>query len=397
LIRDLEQQRIRMAARIGRDDARMVVSPYRVCPIGAHIDHQGGPVLGMAISAHTLLAFAPTLDGSCRLVSENYPGEMVFDLAQLGDADPKQGAHDWGSYARGAAALLRDCLPAAARGIEGCVLGTLPGGGLGSSASVTLAYLTALAAANEIELEPEHLVELAQRAEHDWVGVACGMLDQVSIVGARRSHLLFIDTQRTCWEAVAIGEDAPDYRILVAYTGIERSLAATGFNQRVEECHAAARTLATRLGVGNVTRLGDLPEADLAASLDTLPEVEGKRARHFHEERDRVRRGIAAWREGDLESFGALMNDSCRSSRENFETGSPELIRLHEILASGRGVFGSRFSGAGFGGCAIALVARNAAEEAAEAAERSFRKAFPALAEDTHCFLVDSDDGVRVL
>jgi galactokinase/galacturonokinase len=400
---DVEAKQARLAARVGSQDARLVVSPYRVCPIGAHIDHQGGPVLGMAISANTQLCFAASDDGHCHLISENYPGEVQFDLRDLAatthqaDPDPSPTGVRWGIYPWAVAAVLQDRLPSSPRGIRACLAGSLPGGGLSSSASVTLAYLLAFAAANEIALGPQELVSLAHRAENQGVGVACGILDPASIIGGRRGHLLCIDTQSTEWEAVPLGNDAPAYRILVAFTGITRNLARTGFNRRVEECQEAARSLGARSGIAGVERLGDLPEELLDGQLEELPRVQRLRARHFRDERARVRRGIALWREGDLAGFGKLMNDSCRSSRENFETGCPELIRLQTIMNETEGVFGSRFSGAGFGGCAVALVSSELAESARARIEEAYRSAHPGLATEAACFLVDSDDGVRLL
>ncbi len=397
-----EADRDRLSRRLGTSDPGWVISPYRVCPLGAHVDHQGGPVLGTAITAHTLLAFRESRDGNCRIRSEHYPGEVVFDIDKIGSADQAQrgGGDAWGLYAKGAAALMREISPRPLRGVEACSSGFLPGGGLSSSASITLAYCAALAAVNGVDLDDRQYVDLARRTENEWVGVACGILDPASIVGGLRDHLLSIDTQKVSWVPLAKGAMTPSFRILVAYTGMSRNLGETGFNRRVEECAAAARSIAAHAGLGEVERLGDLPEAlveqVLEQRLGFLEPVLERRARHFYEERLRVRQGIAAWESGDLKTFGTLMNDSCRSSRENFETGSPELIDLHAIMRACDGVYGARFSGAGFAGCAIGLVAEERAEAARQSIEGEFGNQYPALAKDAHCFLVDSDDGLRL-
>jgi galactokinase len=379
---------------VSEDALHALAVPYRICPIGAHIDHQGGPVLGTAIDAFTVLAFVPNDGPECHLVSANYPGAARFAMGRLAPAEHGGFAR----YAAAAAAVLAPDLPAPPRGLTGAVAGALPGGGLSSSASVLIAYLTALAAVHRVELEPRVLVERTREAENRYVGVRSGILDPASIVGARRDHLVAIDTQRSAWESVAPARGREgDATFLVAFTGIERNLAATGFNDRVEQCHRAARLLATRAGAPGAERLGELPESALAELLGELPEPERRRARHFVEERERVRRGVEAWRRGDLVAFGHLMSDSCRSSIENFEVGSPELVLLQEIFLTTPGVLGARFSGAGFGGCAIALVEAGRAESCRERVTEAFLAKFPERGDRARFFLVASEDGPRWL
>jgi galactokinase/galacturonokinase len=385
-----------LAEDCGADEARVrvVVSPYRICPLGAHVDHQHGPVLALAISAYSLLAFAPREDADCRLRSGNFPGEARFAIDRPGPA--ARGGTAWQRYARGAAWVLAGRLPDRPRGIAARVEGTLPGGGLSSSASVLLAYLTAFATANAIDLEPAELVCLARRAENEFVGVASGVLDPAAIVGARRGGLLAIDTGRVTWRSVPLGAGAPAHRILVAFTGTTRNLARTGFNQRVDECRQAARRLGELAGVPGARLLGDLPESAFAEHAGALPPDLRGRALHFAGERARVLEGIECWRQGDLVGFGRLMRESCRSSIENYQTGSRELVRLQEILTSIPGVLGARFSGAGYGGCGVALVEADAAERCRSDAERAFAAAFPERAARARFTLVDAEDGVRI-
>jgi galactokinase/galacturonokinase len=374
---------------------RAVVSPYRVCPIGAHLDHQHGPVLGMAIEAGTCLAFAPAPDARCRIASRNFEGVEHFAVDRPGA--PGQG---WGRYPRAAAWALASRLPARPRGIVAALHGALPGCGLGSSASLLLACLRALAEANEIELSPAELVSLSCQAENGYVGLASGVLDPAAIVAARRGRLALIDTARTAagqagWESIAPGTEAPDFRVVVAASGRTRNLTGTGFNQRVAECRAAARALAALAGIEGVERLGDLPEAILSARLAELPAIEQRRARHFHEERARVREGARRWRAGDLAGFGQLMAESCQSSIANFETGSPELVELHRLLAAA-GALGSRFSGAGYAGCAFALVAAERAEACRDQVAQAWTRAHPELAAGAPVFVSECDDGLRM-
>jgi galactokinase/galacturonokinase len=261
---------------------------------------------------------------------------------------------------------------------------------------VILAYLTALAALNGLALRPEELVALSRRAENEHVGVQSGILDPASIVASRRGALVRIDTAAARWERIGVGSSAPPHCFLVAFTGQARSLAHTDFNRRVDECRAAAARLAERAGLPAARHLGDLGDAVFEAHLGALPPTERLRARHFAGERRRVREGVERWERGDLAGFGALMSESCRSSVENYETGSPELAILQRILERTPGVFGARFSGAGFGGCSVALVAEAEAEEARRRVLADFLAELPALEGRARAFLVRGEDGVRI-
>ena len=369
-----------------------VLSPYRICPIGAHSDHQHAPVLATAIDAHTVLSFAPAPGAEVALASENFPGELRFDLRA-----PEAGAGPgWGRYARGAAWALRERLPRAPRGLIGRVGGPLPGGGLSSSASVLLAYLSALAHVNGLSLEPRELVLLSRSAENEFVGLASGVLDPAAIVGSRRGRLLAIDTREVRWEVVPCAPSAPAVCFLVIFTGTPRSLVGTRFNQRVEECREAARELARLAGLSPTGFLGVLPDAVFEEHLPALEPALQRRARHVFGERARVARGAEHWRRGELAQFGALMNESCRSSLENYQTGSPELAALQRVLEAIPGVLGARFSGAGFGGCCVALVEAGSAEEARDRALAEFTGLFPALAGRASALLAQGEDGLRL-
>jgi galactokinase/galacturonokinase len=355
------------------------------------VDHQHGPVLGMAIDVGTRLAFAPADDGRCRLVSRGFEPAAEFDVTA-----PEAGAGEgWTRYPRAAAWALRERLPGRARGVRARLAGDLPGGGLSSSASLLLACLEALARVNGIPLTAGERVALALRAENDFVGLRSGILDPASIVGSERGRLTAIDPATRTWRTLAPGSEAPPVRVLVAYSGRTRHLTATGFNRRVEECAEAARTLARQAGLPPTERLGDLPEAALEDGLGRLPPLLARRARHFATERRRVRAGEADWRAGDLAAFGRRMRESCRSSIVDFETGSEDLVRLHDILCETPGVLGSRFSGAGFAGCVVGLVEAGRAESARERVAQVWACARPALADAARVFLADSADGLH--
>jgi galactokinase len=380
------------AAELGgaTQDIRVVASPYRVSPLGAHIDHQGGPVLGMTINAYTLLAYLPASDDGIRLRSLNYPGRVSFRLSR---PDENTGSF-WGNYARGAALALKQTF-SIQRGIDGVVMGHLPGGGLSSSASVLLAYIQALADANAIQPDPWDLVDLTQKAENIHIGLKNGILDQTSIVFGRTGRLLHIDTLKPDVTPIASPATADPFRILVAYSGYSRELTTTGYNSRVAECREAARLLSGFGGDTVAEKLGDVAEAVFEANGEKLPEHLYQRARHFFSEKDRVAKGVEAWEQGALKTFGQLMNASCKSSIEDYECGSLPIHDLQQIVSQTRGVFGSRFSGGGFGGCVVGLVAPQEAADAVEDIKIAFQRRHPEVADAAGVYLADSVCGLE--
>ena len=191
LEKQAEETAVYLKRRESFDESQLgiVVSPYRISPLGAHIDHQGGPVLGMTINARTVLAFIPNFDKRVRLYSMNYPGVAEFSIDNI----KSPARDDWGRYAMGAAKALDEYL-GIARGFTGALSGSLPSSGLSSSASAGLAYLYALARVNDQELKPQEYVELDRRIENDYLRLSNGILDQTSIVYGKKDTLLYIDT-----------------------------------------------------------------------------------------------------------------------------------------------------------------------------------------------------------
>jgi galactokinase len=378
--------------KIAPSDIRVIASPYRICPLGAHIDHQGGPVLGMTINAYTLMAFSPAHDGTVRLQSKNYPGKVQFELGRI----PETTGSFWGVYARAAALALQEAYPLR-HGLAGLLDGMLPGCGLSSSASVLLAYLHALAAANHIQLHPWDYVRLTRRAENKYIGLNNGILDQTSIMFGRRDHLLHIDTveEKISELPDKLGEN--QYRILVAYSGYSRELTSSGYNTRVEECRQAAAKLSRLGGDGSARILSEVPEEIFLLHGQKLAPDIRRRATHFFEEVQRVRSGVAAWQDGLITEFGRLMLASCRSSIEHYECGIQAVYDLQQIVSSAEGVLGSRFMGGGFGGCVVGFVNRRNAETAAADIQTAYRQLHPEVAGQAAVYLTESADGVRFL
>ncbi|MCG6929065.1 MAG: hypothetical protein LJE64_00800 [Desulfofustis sp.] len=377
---------------ISRDDISVIVSPYRICPLGAHIDHQGGPVLGMTINASTLMAFRVEDTPRVRLKSRNYPGTVKFDLDDI----PESTGSFWGVYPRAAALALKERCDLR-RGITGLLDGMLPGCGLSSSASVLLTYLHALAKANDLHLSAWDYVHLNRRAENGFIGLNNGILDQSSIVFGRKGHLLHIDTVAPKVTPLADRHGENEYRIIVAFSGYSRELTTSGYNSRVEECRMAAHELAALAGEPVSDVLSGIDPSVFERYGEQLDPLIRRRANHFFGETRRVKDGLAAWNSGDIKTFGRLMNESCRSSIEQYECGIPAVCDLQQIVSSAEGVYGARFMGGGFGGCVVGLAKATQAATAAGDIAQSYRSLHPEVAEKAFVYLSRSDDGVRFL
>ncbi len=375
-----------------RRDIRVVRSPYRICPMGAHIDHQLGPVTAMTIDRAVYLAFAPSNDGRVRLRSLTFEGEIDFDV----EAVPPKRDDDWGNYPRGAVEAIKSA-HTVRRGIVGVTTGQISEGGLSSSAAVGCAYLLALEAANDLDVSVEDNIELDRLIENEYLGLRNGILDQSAILLSKDRHLTVIDCATVSHELIPQADSMPDYAILVAFSGVKQALVSTGYNQRVDECAAAATNLLRAAGREARALLGEVTPQEYAEHRGVLEGDPAKRAEHFFSECARVRAGIEAWHEGDLVTFGDLVSTSGRSSIENYECGSEPLVDLYHILVETDGVYGARFSGAGFRGCSIALCDPAKAEIAAESVATQYRKKHPERADNDGVLIARPADGAAIL
>jgi len=357
---------------------KQLFSPYRICPIGAHVDHQGGAVLGHTIQLGTTLAYEPLDSQEVHITSEQL-GEKRFSIG-----DEIDRVH-WVRYAQAAARVL----PNLKRGMRAHVIGPLIGAGLSSSASVGLAYIKALADVNDIELSNYDLVQLDIDLENGQLGLQNGNLDPLTIVHGKKNALLFMDTVAASVTPIF---DSPfsNSAWIVAYSGISRELTKSGYNVRVEECYEAASRL--KEGAG---RLSEVSREEFHERKTRLPSHLRRRAEHFFGEVERVHRGAQAWRESNLELFGRLMNESCESSIKNYESGSEILIELCELVSSTNGIHGSRFSGGGYGGCVVALAEKDKAESACQSIAETLSTRHPQL--PSQVFIAEMGDGISLL
>jgi galacturonokinase len=372
---------------------RVVRAPYRICPLGAHVDHQLGSATAMAIDRGVYLAYAPSSSGEVQLSSLDFPGVVRFDLGDV----PGRQANDWGNFPRGAAVALlaRHRLTC---GLVGVTAGRLHGGGVSSSAAVGVAFLLAFEDVNGLRVAAEENVELGRRIENGYLGLRNGILDQAAILLSRREHLTWIDCRTGGHERIPAAPGLPPPRILLAFSGLTRALVGTDYNRRVAECAEAARILLSALGrQGGKPVLGDVAVDEYDDHRHLLRDAPARRAAHFFSEVERVRRGLDAWRAGALTSFGALMTASGESSIRNYECGVPPLIDLYHTLIATEGVYGARFCGAGFGGCCVALVEPSAVDRAAERVGSIYRRMHPDLAEHAAIVVCDSADGAAIV
>ncbi|MCR5433818.1 MAG: galactokinase [Bacteroidaceae bacterium] len=369
--------------------------PYRVCPLGAHSDHNLGKVTGLAIDKGIYLAYRAKQNGVVELCSLQFEKRAQWHVREV----PKYKENDWADYLRGATLKLGERYPLV-RGLSGVIQGTLPIGGLSSSAAVVLVFLKALCEVNNIKPAPRELIQCSVEAENQYVGVSSGKLDQSCEVYCRRDHLLYLDTQDDQYELIPTSPAMPPYRIAIFFSGVERTLAGSKFNMRVDECRSAAYALAAYAGMEygkfKETNMRDIPREVYEKYRDRLPKPWQLRAEHWFSEFKRVEQGAEAWRRGDLETYGRLSFESGWSSINNWETGSPELKALYDIMTHTEGIYGGRFSGAGFKGCCMALIDPAYEESICKSVTEEYLRAFPLLENKFSIHICQSADGLVI-
>lgn len=378
-----------------REPKNIAFTPYRICPVGAHCDHNLGKITGLAIDKGIYIAYGPKRNGIVEIKSLQFPKRAQWHVAAV----PAEKENDWADHLRGVTAALGKRFPLRV-GFCAVIDGELPIGGLSSSAAVILTFLYALAELNDIRLSKADFIEIAKEAENGYVGVSCGKLDQACEMYCRRDHLLYMDVRDDTFELIPTPPNAKPYEIAVFFSGLERSLTESIYNMRVDEARAAAYSLKALAGLPygkfSETTLRDVPYAIYLQYKDRLPLPWAKRAAHWYGEMKRTEEAAAAWRRGDTEAFGRLTFESGRSSIENWETGSPELIRLYEIMTKTDGIYGGRFSGAGFKGCCIAFIDPKKERAILEKVESEYLRAFPHLRGKYSAHICHSADGVKL-
>ena len=367
--------------------------PYRICPLGAHVDHNKGKILGAALDRGISFAYSASEDGKTTVCSAQFDGIKEWDIHSLKRPD----CGDWADYLRGACLALKEKYDLQ-NGVCGAFEGSLPIGGLSSSAAVTISFLRALCSVNGITLPDGELISTALTAENKYVGVSCGKLDQSCEVLAKKDGLLYLDTLDDSYEIIKKPPEMPQSELMIIFSGVEHSLVSSAYNMRVDECKSAAYSLLAYAGLPygkyRDTVLRDVPRDVFESFKSRLPDSFRKRAEHWFTENDRVEKGRAAYLSGDLERFGALVFESGASSINLYETGGEELTAIYNIMTNTSGIYGGRFSGAGFKGCCIALCESGKTEEISAKIRSEYLKMFPSLSEKFKIAVCKTADGV---
>ena len=378
-----------------KDPEGLSFCPYRICPIGAHSDHNLGKITGLAIDKGIHIAYAPKQNGVVEMTSLQFPKRAQWHIASV----PSRKQEDWADYLRGATWALTKKYPLRV-GISGVIDGSLPIGGLSSSAAVIISFLQALCKLNGIVLVDQELIDIAYDAELNYVGVSVGKLDQSCEVLSKKNHLLYLDTKDGSYELIPQHPAMKPYKIAIFFSGLEHSLAGSKFNMRVDELRSGVYALQAFAGL----EYGKFKEANARnVSRDVyeqykhrLPEPWAKRCEHWYTEFERVEKGAEAWRRGDIEAYGRLSFESGWSSIHNWESGAPEQIRLYDIMTHTDGIYGGRFSGAGFKGCCMALIDPAFEDSIKRTVTAEYLKAFPEMTGKYEVFICESADGVTL-
>ncbi|MEJ2557291.1 MAG: galactokinase [Anaerolineae bacterium] len=332
---------------------RLFRAPGRVNLIGEHTDYNDGFVLPAAIDYQVVVAARERDDARINVYALDFGRWDHFDL----DSITRRRKNAWSNYIRGVAWSLQQDGHALV-GMDAVVAGDVPiGAGLSSSAAIEVAIGYTLLRLGKVEVDRIALALAAQRAENDFVGMRCGIMDQFISCLGQVNHALLIDCRDLSHRPVPL---PPDAALIIADSGVRRGLVESEYNARRAECEAAARHF-------DVPALRDLDEAAFDARAHELPSVVRRRARHVITENARTLAATQALDAGDLATFGELMDASHTSLRDDFEVSCRELDMLVEIARSVDGVYGARLTGAGFGGCIVAIAQHAAAEKVATA------------------------------
>lgn len=338
-------------------------APGRVNLIGEHTDYNGGYVMPCAVPYYTEVRAAPR-DGNVIRLRSVSSGSAEFYI----DALPEARTGDWSDYARGIFLELRRA-GVALRGAQMEITGTLPlGAGLSSSASFEIAIALAALQLSGAEMKRMHMVKLAQRAEVQHAGTQCGIMDQYAVTFGVKGHALFLDTRSLQCEALPVPKSAA---IVICNTMVKHELSAGAYNERRAECEQAVAQLRRRYP--DVAQLRDVTETQLEEARFLLDGSLFKRALHVVGENRRVVAAARALRSGNLAQFGALMNESHESLRSNYAVSCDELDILVNAARELPGVYGSRMTGGGFGGCTVTLVDAQHADEFRERIAGAYR------------------------
>ena len=331
-----------------------VRAPGRVNLIGEHTDYNDGFVMPMAIENAVRIALRPRSDRRVDLVSANFDQQVAFSLDDIRHDASKT---KWSEYTRGVAwAMQEKGLPL--HGLDAVISGDVPiGAGLSSSAAMEVASAWAFQVAGGFRMDPVDMALLCQRAENEWVGMRCGIMDQFISALGQRDHCLLVDCRSLTHDAVPLPRA---HSLVISNSMVRRGLVDSAYNERRSQCEEGVRLLQKRLP--GITALRDVSVQQLERYRADLTDLTYRRCRHVVTENARVLESVAALKAGRAADFGALMNASHDSLRDDYQVSRAELDTLVAIARQAPGCLGSRLTGAGFGGCTVSLVQSKAVE-----------------------------------
>lgn len=335
----------------------LVRAPGRVNLIGEHTDYNGGFVFPAAIDREMLIAVAKNDKQSVEVYSLDYEQADKFHLSDI--TKKSDASTEWSDYLKGTVSVLQEKnYPIS--GFNAVITGNVPqGAGLSSSAAYEVAVATALNELFDLRISGKDIALLCQRAENLFVGVQCGIMDQfISALGEEDAALL-IDCQSLEYRVVPLNLDAQKLSIVITNSGVSRGLVDSEYNARRQECAEGVKILSEFCG-RKATTLREFTSSEFNTYASRLPETIMRRCRHVISENERVLNCEKLLNAGDLIGFGKLMNDSHESLRRDFEVSCPELDLLVGITQKNDGVLGARMTGAGFGGCTVAIISSDA-------------------------------------
>jgi galactokinase len=368
--------------RYGIHPRLIVRAPGRVNLIGEHTDYNDGFVFPVAIDRATYIAARPRDDKHIHVIAADLADQDEFSL----DTIDHSVDHPWSNYIRG---VLKGLIVAGHTlgGANLLIRSDVPrGSGLSSSAALEVATGYTFQVLNRLNLLGEELALLAQGAENSFVGVQCGIMDQFISALGRADHALLLDCRDLSYQAVPL---PPDVNIVVCNSNVEHSLGGTAYNQRRAECDEAVRLF--KRWYPKITALRDLTVEQFREHEHELPDPVRMRARHVITENHRAMSGAALLGRGDVAAFGKLMNESHASLRDDYQVSIPELDTLVEAAQGVAGCYGSRLTGAGFGGCTVSLVEQTAVEQFQGKVAAAYRSA---TGRETIIYICRASDGV---
>ncbi|MCP3141575.1 galactokinase [Pyxidicoccus xibeiensis] len=365
--------------RFGAAPTAVVRAPGRVNLIGEHTDYNDGFVLPIAIDREVWIALRPREDRRVVVHSLDYGASLSFELGPL-----SRTGTEWGEYLKGVAWALQEA-GHTLKGWEGVMSGDVPrGAGLSSSAAVELATQRAFATVSGLPWQPAAMALLGQRVENQWMGLHTGIMDQMIVAGGRKGHALLIDCRDLKLQPVPVPAGAV---VVVLDTGTRRGLVDSAYNERRSQCEAAARFF-------GVKALRDVDAETFSKREHELDALVRRRARHVITENDRTVHAAEAMRAGDLVRLGRLMDASHDSLRDDFEVTNEALDTIVKLARAEPGCFGARMTGAGFGGCAVALVAPAQAEAFVRSVHAKYTQA---TGNTPQCYVCQAADGASVV